>query len=79
MKGLDCLASKTWWNAAGTRALKTLAQTAVGIIGGTTLLGGVDWLVVLSGSAIAGVVSLLTSLAGIPEVTDPSDIKGGTD
>ena len=58
-----------WIKAAGVRALKTVAQTAVALIG-TNAIGitGVDWIGVASGAALAGVVSLLTSLAGIPEV-----------
>ncbi len=60
----------TWWKAAGIRALKTVAQTAVGIIGGTTLFTEVNWLVVLSGSLLAGICSLLTSIGGLPEVNE---------
>lgn len=58
-----------WIKAAGVRALKTVAQTAVALIG-TNAIGitEVDWIGVASGAALAGVVSLLTSLAGIPEV-----------
>ena len=59
-----------WAKAAGVRALKTVAQTAVALIG-TNAIGitEVDWIGVASGAALAGVVSLLTSLAGIPEVS----------
>lgn len=60
--------TKTWWKAAGIRALKTLAQTAVATIGTTALLSEVDWLAVASASALAAILSLLTSLAGLPEV-----------
>jgi hypothetical protein len=58
-----------WAKAAGVRAIKTVAQTAVALIG-TNAIGitEVDWIGVASGAALAGVVSLLTSLAGIPEV-----------
>lgn len=58
-----------WLKAAGVRAIKTVAQTAVALIG-TNAIGitEVDWIGVASGAALAGVVSLLTSLAGIPEV-----------
>ncbi len=58
-----------WIKAAGVRAIKTVAQTAVALIG-TNAIGitEVDWIGVASGAALAGVVSLLTSLAGIPEV-----------
>lgn len=54
--------------AAGVRALKTCCQTAIATIGTTALMTEVDWLVVLSASGLAGVLSLLTSLAGLPEV-----------
>ncbi len=63
--------SKAWWKAAGIRALRTSAQTAVALIG-TNAIGitGVDWVGVASGAALAGVVSLLTSVAGLPEVEE---------
>lgn len=54
--------------AAGIRALKTVCQTAIATIGTTALMTEVDWMVVLSASGLAGVLSLLTSLAGLPEV-----------
>lgn len=57
-----------WWKAAGIRALKTVAQTAIATIGTTALITEVNWAVVASASALAGVISLLTSLAGLPEV-----------
>lgn len=59
-----------WWKAAGIRALKTVAQTAIATIGTTALITEVNWAVVASASALAGVISLLTSLAGLPEVED---------
>lgn len=59
---------KQWIKCAGVRAIKTMAQSAVAIIGTTATLGGVDWQIVASTSILAGIVSLLTSLAGIPEV-----------
>lgn len=59
---------KKWLKAAGIRALKTVAQTAVATIGTSAVLGEVDWIVVASASVLAGVLSLLTSVAGIPEV-----------
>ena len=58
---------KDWLKKAGTRALKTVAQTAVATIGTTAVMSEVDWLMVGSASLLAGVLSLLTSLAGIPE------------
>ena len=58
-----------WTKAAGIRALKTMAQTAVATIGISATMGSVDWLVVGSTSLLAGVLSLLTSIAGIPEVS----------
>lgn len=61
---------KKWLKAAGVRALKTVAQTAVATIGTSAVLGKVDWIVVASASALAGVLSLLTSVAGIPEVKE---------
>lgn len=61
--------TKEWLKCAGVRALKTVCQTAVATIGTSTAMGNVDWVMVLSASALAGVVSLLTSVAGIPEVT----------
>ena len=58
---------KTWIKAAVVRAIKTVAQTAVATIGTTAVMAEVDWLMVASASALAGVLSLLTSLAGLPE------------
>lgn len=60
--------TKLWLKAAGIRAIKTVAQTAVGVIGASALITEVDFAVVLSASALAGLVSLLTSVAGLPEV-----------
>jgi hypothetical protein len=69
MKGLKCLASKSWWNAAGTRALKTACQAAIAAVAVNTIweldLRSIGGVVIL-----AAVVSLLTSLAGIPEVPE---------
>lgn len=59
---------KLWLKAAGVRAVKTMAQTAVATIGTAMLLDEVSWIAVASASALAGVLSLLTSLAGLPEV-----------
>lgn len=61
---------KTWIKAAGIRALKTVAQTAVATIGTTAVMSEVDWVMVASASALAGVLSLLTSIAGLPELKE---------
>lgn len=58
---------KSWFKAAGIRAIKTVAQTAVATIGTTVVLSEVNWIMVGSASLLSGVLSLLTSLAGIPE------------
>ncbi len=60
---------KTWLKAAGIRAIKTVAQTAAATISTAAVIGEVDWLLVASASALAGILSLLTSIAGLPEVT----------
>lgn len=65
----------TWIQAAGIRAVKTMAQTAVATIGSTALLTDVNWQVVISASLLAGVLSLLTSLAGLPEVPAKEEQK----
>ena len=65
--------SKSWWKAAGVRAVKTIAQTAVGTIGASAVISDVDWRVVVSASLLAGLVSMLTSIAGLPEVKTESD------
>lgn len=62
--------AKKWWKAAGVRAVKTVAQTAVATIGTAAALGDVDWVMVASAAVLAGVLSLLTSVAGLPEVKD---------
>ena len=61
---------KKWWKAAGIRALKTVAQTAIASIGTAAVLSEVNWIAVGSASVLAGLLSLLTSLAGIPEVPE---------
>ena len=61
---------KKWFKAAGVRAIKTIAQTAVGVIGSSAIISEVDWRVVVSASILAGVVSLLTSVAGLPEIKE---------
>lgn len=64
------LNSKEWWIAAGIRAIKTIAQTAIATIGVSTIMSDVNWMIVLSASALAGVLSLLTSIAGLPELEE---------
>lgn len=59
---------KKWLKAAGVRAIKTIAQTAVATIGTSAVLGDVDWIMVVSASILAGILSVLTSIAGLPEV-----------
>lgn len=68
MKNLN---SVKWWKASLVRAIKTVAQTAVATIGTATLITEINWMVVLSASGVAGILSLLTSIAGLPE------LKGG--
>lgn len=60
--------TKKWVKAAAVRAVKTMAQTAVAVIGTAAVVSAVDWKVVVSSAVVAGVVSILTSVAGIPEV-----------
>ena len=62
--------NKNWLIAAGIRALKTVAQSAAAAIGTTAAIGQVDWLVVASTAGLSGILSLLTSLAGLPEVKE---------
>lgn len=62
------LKSKKWWNAAGTRAVKTMAQTFIATIGSAVVLAAVDWKMVASATVLAGILSLATSVAGLPEV-----------
>ena len=59
---------KEWFKAAGIRAIKTIAQTAIATIGTSAVISSVDWVMVLSASALAGILSLLTSVAGLPEL-----------
>lgn len=59
---------KEWWKCAGIRATKTIAQTAIATIGTSVLISDVNWLAVVSASLLAGFLSMLTSIAGLPEV-----------
>lgn len=59
---------KSWIKAAGIRALKTVAQTAIATIGTSAVISEVNWIIVLSASGLAGLLSLLTSVAGLPEL-----------
>lgn len=71
-----------WFKAAGVRAIKTVAQTAIATIGASATMGEVNWVMVGSASLLAGIVSILTSIAGVPEVpekveeADPDSTKG---
>lgn len=60
--------TKLWWKAAAIRAIKTMCQTAIAIIPAAVTITAVDWLTVVGTAALAGVMSILTSLAGLPEV-----------
>ncbi len=65
---------KNWIKAAGIRAIKTVAQTAVATIGTSAVLGDVNWTMVASASLLAGILSLLTSIAGLPEVEKEDEV-----
>ena len=64
-----------WARCAGVRALKTAAQAAIAVIGSSIALGGVDWALAGSSAALAAIVSVLTSVAGIPEVEDGASVR----
>ena len=66
---------KEWARAAGIRALKTVAQAAIGTIGASVAMGDVDWMLVGSASLLAGILSLLTSIAGLPELKEPEQTE----
>ena len=65
--------TKKWIKAAGMRAIRTIAQTAIATIGTATVLGNVDWVMVASASVLSGVLSILTSVAGLPEVKESGE------
>lgn len=62
--------TKKWWQASLVRCIKTVAQTAIATIGTSAVIGDVNWVMVASASALAGVLSILTSIAGLPEVKE---------
>ena len=63
----DNVKCKEWWKAAGVRCTKTMAQTAVALIGTATLISDIDWVAVGSATLLAGILSVLTSISGLPE------------
>ena len=65
---MKTLKSKAWWKAAGIRAIKTMAQTAIAAIGASTMITETNWVMVGSATVMAGLLSILTSVAGLPEV-----------
>lgn len=70
---MNYLTNKKWWIAAGTRVIKTMAQTALGVITVGAALKDIDWISVASVAVVAGVYSLITSLAGLPEVDEKEE------
>ena len=73
----DSVNTRKWMVNAGIRAVKTMAQTAVAVMGTSTLLSAIDWRMVLSSAIVAGIVSILTSVAGAPEAPcEDSDSSG---
>lgn len=68
--------NEKWLRAAGIRALKTICQTAIATIGTAAVMSQVNWVAVISASVLAGILSLLTSLAGLPEVEEEQEAEG---
>lgn len=65
---MNVLTSRDWWTAAGYRAVRTMAQALIALLGAAVVLTDVDWVYCLSATGLAGVLSVLTSLAGLPEL-----------
>ena len=67
---MERLISKKWWKAAGTRAIKTFAKTLVGSVAVGTTMNSIDWMTIISISGVAALLSIFTSIAGLPEVKE---------
>jgi hypothetical protein len=74
---MNYLTNKKWWQYAGTRAIKTFFQTAVAAIGASVLISDVHWGVTLSAACMAAIISLATSLGGLPEMDNPAEDGNG--
>lgn len=72
---MSVITNKEWWAAAGVRALKTACQTAVATIGTTAVASEIEWGIVISSSLVAGMLSILTSIGGLPEVSTDVEAK----
>ena len=70
---VSCIKSDAWWCAALIRAIRTIAQAAIAAIGTAAVLGDVDWKYTFSAAILAGILSMLTSLAGLPEVEEDEE------
>ena len=68
------LLSKNWWSAAAVRCLRTIAQTALATIGTSAAIGEVNWIMVGSTSLLSGILSLLTSISGLPELKEGDEV-----